>query len=103
GVGLGQEYRVTVGRVESLRLGSLAIQDAIGAAGGKALLGNEVLRRFTVVIDYPRSRMVLEPNAHYHDRFEADASGLDLRWDPEAREFIVHDVHRDSPASRADI
>jgi membrane-associated protease RseP (regulator of RpoE activity) len=103
GVGLGEEYRVTMGRVESLRLGTLELRDAIGVAGGKALLGNEVLRRFTVVLDYGSSRLILAPNAHFADRFESDASGLDLRWDPAAREFLVHDVHRDSPAARAGI
>jgi PDZ domain/Aspartyl protease len=103
GVGLGQEYRVTLGRVESLRLGKYEIVDAVGVAGGKAMIGNQVLGRFRVIFDYRRTQMVLEPNSHYHDTFEVDASGIDLRLDTATGEFIVHDVHQGSPAEQAGI
>jgi hypothetical protein len=103
GVGLGQEYRVTLGRVESLRLGKYEIVDAVGVAGGKAMIGNQVLGRFRVIFDYRRAQIALEPNSHYHDTFEVDASGIDLRLDPATGEFIVHDVHQGSPAEQAGI
>jgi len=47
--------------------------------------------------------MALEPNSHFADAFDVDASGLDLRLDVPTGEFIVHDVHRDSPAEHAGI
>ena len=34
-------------------------------------LGNEILRRFRIVLDYSRRRMMLEPNAHLADPIEA--------------------------------
>jgi len=39
-------------------------------------IGNEILRRFKVTIDYSRQRMMLEPNAHFSDPFENDMSGI---------------------------
>lgn len=103
GVGLGQEYRVTLGRVESFRLGKYEIVDAVGVAGGKAMIGNQVLGRFRVIFDYSRAQMALEPNSHYRDTFEVDASGIDLRLDTATGEFVVHDVHQGSPAEQAGI
>ena len=43
------------------------------------LIGGDILSRFTVVFDYSRQRMMLEPNAQFSESFEADMSGLDLQ------------------------
>jgi hypothetical protein len=32
-----------------------------------------------VIIDYPRRKLILEPNSHFADPFPADATGLVLR------------------------
>ena len=32
-------------------------------------IGTEVLRRFTVVLDYPHNRIILEPNSHFKENF----------------------------------
>jgi hypothetical protein len=45
-------------------------------------IGAEILRRFTVTWDYPHNRISLAPNAHLHDPFEGDASGLRLTVSP---------------------
>ena len=41
-------------------------------------IGGEILRRFTVYLDYPHKRMILEPHDGTKETFEADMSGLGL-------------------------
>lgn len=44
-------------------------------------LGSEVLRRFKVVIDYPRERILLKKNKDFYDDFTYDMSGLVIAHD----------------------
>jgi hypothetical protein len=74
--GLGGEIRLLVSRATSFALGKLAIpepivyvsQDRGGALASPdfdGVIGGEILRRFKVIFDYARRRLILEPNAHY--------------------------------------
>jgi aspartyl protease/PDZ domain-containing protein len=103
GVGLGQEFRTTLGRADSVQIGDFLLVQPFGATGGVPLLGTEVLRRFRVIFDYSRRQIALEPNPHFDEPFLFDASGLDLRWAPGFSEFVVHDVAQDSPAMHAGV
>ena len=103
GVGLGQEFRTTVGRAESVQIGRYTLKQPVGVSGGVALIGNELLRRFHVIFDYSRQKLYLEPNAHLEDQLLVNASGLDLRWSPDFKSFTVHDVALQSPASEAGV
>jgi hypothetical protein len=98
GVGLGQEFRTVMGRAESLQIGSFTLRRPFGAAGGTALIGNEVLRRFHLTFDYPHTQIFLSPGQHFADAFLFDASGIDLRWDSTAAAFVIHDVASPSAA-----
>lgn len=73
--------------------GALASPDVAGIVGG------QLLRRFSVVIDYPRLRLVLEPNGDYALPFEHDMAGLDLVTDEGG--FVVERVVAGSPAELA--
>lgn len=97
GVGLGKEFRTTVGRAQKLGIGPYVLEEPFGSTGGVPLIGTEILRRFYVVFDYAHTRLILEPNRHFRDAFVFDASGLDLRWAPDA--FLIHDVAKPSPAA----
>ncbi len=88
GLGVGGESRAVLGRIESLKLGSFLMTEPIAAfsldekgfgasADVDAVLGASVLRRFTVIFDYARSRMILEPNHRLHEPFTADLLGAD--------------------------
>jgi hypothetical protein len=101
GVGLGKEFKINVGKVSRLRLGAVSFDDVDAGAGGVALVGGEILRRFTVIFDFAHSRMILEPNQHIKDAFLFDASGVTLRLVPESGTFSVHSVMQGSPASDA--
>ena len=99
GVGLGREFRTTIGRARSMNIGPYVLDQPFGATGGVPLIGTEILRRFYIIFDYARSRLIVEPNRHVHDAFSFDASGLDLRWSPDA--FLIHDVAKESPAAES--
>ena len=101
GVGLGKEFKFDAGKVSRLRLGRVSFDDIDAGAGGVALVGGEILRRFTVIFDFAHSRMILEPNEHLKDAFLFDASGVTLRLVPESGDFAVHSVMQGSPAGDA--
>jgi hypothetical protein len=63
------------------------------------LIGNDILRRFNVLLNYERREIYLMPNSHYRDPFDYSYTGLGLYWvDGQVR---VGDVMKDSPAERA--
>lgn len=63
------------------------------------LIGNDLLRRFNVILNYGRREIYLMPNGHYRDPFDYSYTGLSIYWiDGEIR---VADVMKDSPAEKA--
>jgi hypothetical protein len=67
-------------------------------------IGYEVLKRFTTVIDYPHSRMLLRPTASLREPFEHDMCGLDLQaTGPSYRQYLVLRVAPNSPAASVGI
>jgi hypothetical protein len=72
GVGLGAEVQGATARATSFHLGRYVVKGPLVACCGgtdatSKLIGNEILRRFTVTFDYPSSRILLAPNAYYGD------------------------------------
>jgi hypothetical protein len=86
--GVGGEFSLTIGRVETLELGRFKLKEPtmaipqtsgfIAKEGAAGNIGGLVLRRFKVIFDYPHRRMILEPNKSFDDRFEFDMSGVAL-------------------------
>jgi predicted aspartyl protease len=81
--GGGGEQRRLVGRAKAVKLGRVVLDnppvglslDTEGSGASEAndgLVGGEVLRRFKVILDYSRGRMILEPNGSLKDPFEVD-------------------------------
>lgn len=77
------EQKLLVGRVKAIRLGNITMlnppiglsQDTEGAGASKkndGLIGGEIFRRFKVILDYSRQRMILEPNKNFDDPYEID-------------------------------
>jgi hypothetical protein len=60
GVGLGKRFTAVYGPVEKLEIGPFVLRNLSGVSGGTALLGGEVLRRFTTVFDYSRRVVYFE-------------------------------------------
>jgi aspartyl protease/PDZ domain-containing protein len=113
GIGVGGETKDLVGRVESVKLGGFTMQrpvtgfsqDAKGAGADPdtaGIIGGEILRRFKVILDYGRERMILEPNVQFDEPYEYDASGVYfVAGGPALDEVRVHRVMEGSPAAEA--
>lgn len=70
----------------------------------QGVLGNDVLKRFTVTLDYPDKKLVLEPNAGFRAPFQADASGLTLKaTGDDLRGVEVLAVDPQTPAAEAKV
>jgi hypothetical protein len=115
GYGLGGEYKEVTGRLQTLQIGRLKIDDPVtsfsqassGATvgGGTAgTIGGEILRRFKVILDYSRKQMILEPNANFHEPYSADMSGLTLIAEGKDQATIqAHHVLEKTPAAEAGV
>jgi hypothetical protein len=63
------------------------------------LIGNDVLRRFNVIMNYEKKLFYLTPNTHFRDPFDYSYTGLGLYW--VEGQIRVGDVMKDSPADKA--
>ena len=63
------------------------------------LLGNDLLRRFNMVINYPNREIHLQPNSHFNEDFDYAYTGLGI-YLVEGK-IMVEDVIAGSPADKA--
>ena len=119
GVGLGGAIDGILGRVKRFPFGKSPLRlfdvvtnfqelnsdletSQLNARNG--IIGNEILRRFQVIIDYPQEKLYLKPNRRYKKKFEFDRSGLILIAGGERlNEYYVSKVVPFSPASEVGI
>ncbi len=80
-VAVGGELSARVGWLPAIRLGGFVVsmpftqfsQNTSGILATPDLagiIGAQMLRRFTVILDYRRREMILEPNEHFGDSSE---------------------------------
>ena len=117
GAGLGGFLTGHVGRVSALNFGDYQCNEVVTnfqdleegmdttlLRGRNGIIGNMVLSRFEVIIDYPASKLYLLPNKSYHKEFKFDKSGMTIiAADFQLNKFIVHSVMPGSPAALAGI
>jgi hypothetical protein len=110
--GVGGEFSVAVGRITSLELGRFKLDNPVTAfpqtagfiakEGTAGNIGGLILRRFKVIFDYSRKRMILEPNKNFDDPFDFDMSGLGLVSDsPQFKLIKINRIMEASPAAEA--
>ncbi|HEV8368787.1 MAG TPA: aspartyl protease family protein [Pyrinomonadaceae bacterium] len=104
GVGLGNNEKKGFTGRGTFRLGKFEFKEIpIHCCGGNEwgnhLIGGELLRRFTVTLDYPHQRMVLLPNRDLSKPFLFDGSGLILRQERDTRLFRIKTVIPGSPGA----
>jgi hypothetical protein len=63
------------------------------------LIGNDLLRRFNVILNYDRRDIYLMPNSHFNEVFDYSYTGLELYYID--GKIIIGDVAKDSPAEKA--
>ncbi len=116
GRGLTGIVRGHLGRIDSLRLGRYrvpAVLTSFPTPNPLAVrpdeprdgnLGYELLKRFTLVVDYPHRSLWLRPNTRFAEPFEYNMSGLELRaGGHNLRRYVVASVGVDSPAATAGV
>lgn len=114
GRGISGTVRGFLGRVPVLHLGRYTMRSVLTSFPDAAdvhrridvprngNIGYELLKRFSLVIDYPHRRLLLRPNTKFYEPFEHDMSGLDLLAAGEDyRRFLVLRVLPGSPAATA--
>ncbi len=117
GMGLGGFLTGAKGRIQQVHLGPYPINNLVGSfqdvnlypdttylQGRHGILGNLVLDRFDIILDYPKSKAYVQPNDDYSDPFPTDRSGLFLiSTGFDLSTIMVQDVLPGSPAFKAGI
>jgi PDZ domain-containing protein/aspartyl protease len=115
GFGLGGEFPVTLARLTAASIGPVTIDHPVaelstatsGATAGTDVdgtIGGAVLRHFHVIVDFARSRMILEGGHEIAAPFAADESGLLLSARGIGLDtIVVRHIARGSPAEAAGI
>ncbi len=117
GIGLGGILTGHMGKIDHFQLGKYEFKnlitsfqeldiDSIGHLNlnRNGLIGNSLLSRFDVFIDYPESMLYLKPNKKYNERFRVDRSGLILiGTGPNFKRILVQKVITGSPADEVGI
>jgi hypothetical protein len=63
------------------------------------LVGNELLRRFNIILNYPQREIHLLPNSHFYETFEYGYTGFSIYYID--GKIVVEDVIPNSPADIA--
>ncbi len=115
GLGLGGFLEGFMGRVESLTLDEFYFKEVLTnfqdlppqidtslLNGRNGIIGNQILSRFTIIIDYWNEMLYLKPNRNFDASFKYDKSGaVIIAGGIQLNQFIVHDVIENTPASIA--
>lgn len=65
------------------------------------LIGNDLLRRFNLIINYADKEIHLTPNTHFRDPFDYSYTGLAMYYVND--QIVIEDVLEGSPAAKAGI
>ncbi|HEX5275569.1 MAG TPA: aspartyl protease family protein [Candidatus Rubrimentiphilum sp.] len=112
GRGVGGPMMGNVGRGRTFQMGNVQLHDVLVAVAGPGggvfaqpdLAGNigaEILKRFTVTLDVPDSKLYLLPNATFSTPFVYNRAGLSVL--PQGAQWSVASVVPGSPAAQAGI
>ncbi len=117
GLGLGGYVEGYLGRIEALNLGELtfphiltSFQDLSNSVMTDStrfrngLIGNQLLTRFQIYIDYVNEKMYIRTQGNYNKKFKMDKSGLVIfALGQNLDIYVVQDTLANSPAANADI
>jgi hypothetical protein len=108
--GMGGKIQMRVTVVKMLQVGRYKFRDvptylysdefnvtSYPNVGG--LLGNDLLRRFNLVINYPKREIHLQPNSHFNDPFDYSYTGMAAYFVD--GNILVDDIIPGSPAEKA--
>ncbi|HEY4287403.1 MAG TPA: aspartyl protease family protein [Puia sp.] len=110
GAGLGGKMRMKLTTLKTFTLGpfqfrqipTYVFEDAYDVTGYPqlaGLIGNDLLRRFNLILNYDRSEIYILPNTAYDQPFDYSYSGVSIALI--GGKIIVTDVMPESPAEKA--
>nr|WP_242692311.1 aspartyl protease family protein [Aridibaculum aurantiacum] len=110
GEGLGGKKAMRLTTVKEMRLGPYKFRNVpvhlfhddngltnYPELGG--LVGNDLLRRFNLVLNYEKKEIHLSPNTHFEEPFDYSYTGLGIYLVD--GEIVIEDVIKNSPGERA--
>jgi PDZ domain/Aspartyl protease len=117
GMGIGGVLNGHLGRIKAIQVGYFQCNEVITnfqtldagmdttmLYGRNGVIGNGLLSKFLVIIDYPAQKLYLQPNKQFKNDFEFDKSGLIvIAADYRLNQFLVHSVLPNSPAQASGI
>ena len=117
GMGLGGYIRGYVGNVNRLTFSDYPLADVVTyfqevdvladtteAMVKHGIIGNSILSRYTLYIDYIRSVVYVKPNRNWKQKFRYDKSGIVVSaTEVGLKDFYIFQVLKGSPAEKADI
>lgn len=112
GMGLGGMLEGYVGRMNRLAIGPFEFQNMIvnymeisehqsnnKSIAYHGIIGNVLLSRFDIIIDYPNKILYLKPTKKYNREFSFDKSGITaIAAGSNLRQYFIQNVIKDSPA-----
>lgn len=115
GKGLSGDIDGYIGRIHTFSLGSFNFDQMISSFQWiddavlsnqkiirNGIIGNHILERFDIVIDYPGKKLYLKPLKHYNRPFEYDKSGLTVyTYGDRLDQYFIKHVLDYSPAKEA--
>jgi predicted aspartyl protease len=113
--GVGGTAEAVATRLKSVMLGEYRLENSIGklslakqgdysSRSYDGLLGGQIFRRFKLIVDLSRRRIVFQPNSSLTEPFEADMSGLELVADgDDLATYVIDDLEPGTPATEAGI
>ena len=115
GRGVGGAVTADVGRAQTFSIGGVTLQhpiitlngDSAGVLSGSSLgdgnIGGDILRRYTVLLDYARKSLIFERHAGSDDPFEIDMTGITMLPAASGTGLVVQSVVPGSAAAGAGI
>ncbi|MEO6288736.1 MAG: aspartyl protease family protein, partial [Ginsengibacter sp.] len=65
------------------------------------LIGNDILRRFNIILNYPKREIHIKPNHHFNDEFDYSYTGMNMYYIDGI--IVADDVIEGSPADKGGI
>lgn len=113
GAGAGGKVTGRVGRLAALTIGKFRVDDpvtlfssdkagAFASAEAQGNIGQRILSKFTIFLDYAHGRIILEPNATFKQLIGPAAGGLGVVGEgSDYKTFRIDELLEDSPATEA--
>lgn len=106
---LGRSSKLSLNEIELENIttafpDSTSIATVKGQGERNGSLGSEILRRFHVIFDYSKNRMILRPNRNFKAEFNYNMAGIELSTPvPGTAIYLVSNIEKYSPVSKLNI